>query len=73
MKTLTVLTPCYNEEDGIRECRDTVSQIFSEHLAGYRLEHIFCDNASTDQTVEILKEMAKESTSVKVIINSRNF
>lgn len=72
-KTISVVTPCYNEEDGIRECRDVVSRIFSEHLPNYQLEHIFCDNASTDQTVEILKEMAEESTSVKVIINSRNF
>jgi glycosyltransferase involved in cell wall biosynthesis len=42
-------------------------------LPGYDREHIFCDNASTDATVPILREIAAQDPAVKVIVNSRNF
>jgi len=72
-QTITIVTPCYNEEDGIRACWQKVRDIFRDELPDFQLEHIFCDNASTDRTVEILKELAAEDPSVKIIINSRNF
>jgi polyisoprenyl-phosphate glycosyltransferase len=72
-KTISVLTPCYNEEAGIRECAETVSDYFAEHLPGYGLEHLFIDNASTDGTVGVLKEIAARDRRVKIIVNSRNF
>ena len=40
---------------------------------GYTREHIFCDNASTDTSLEILKEIAASDPHVKVIVNARNF
>ena len=67
------VTPCYNEEANVRICRDAVRQIFQTELPGYDYEHIFCDNASQDGTVAILREMAGEDSRVKVILNSRNF
>lgn len=73
MKTISVVSPCYNEEDNVRNCWATVKRIFAEKLPGYRLEHIFADNGSADQTVEILREIAAEDPSVKVIVNARNF
>ena len=73
MKTISVVTPCYNEEQSIDECVEAVSRIFREQLPGYILEHIFCDNASSDRTTDILRGIASENPSVKVIINSRNF
>jgi glycosyltransferase involved in cell wall biosynthesis len=42
-------------------------------LRDYRYEHIFIDNASTDNTVPILKEIAETDKNVKVIVNTRNF
>ena len=41
-------------------------------LPEYRFEHLFIDNASTDGTVEVLRQMAAEDPSVKVIVNARN-
>ena len=73
MKTISVVTPCFNEEAGIEECYRKVRDIFAEQLPGYRREHIFCDNASTDNTVAILKEIAGRDPDVKLIINSRDF
>jgi len=73
MATISIVTPCCNEEDGIAECYHTIRRVFEEQLPNYQREHIFCDNASTDRTVEILKQFAATDKSVKIIVNSRNF
>lgn len=73
MKKISVITPCFNEEDSILECVLEVRKVFENKLSNYELEHIFCDNCSTDKTVEILKELAKKDSRIKIIINSRNF
>jgi glycosyltransferase involved in cell wall biosynthesis len=73
LKTISIITPCYNEEASVEECVETISRLFAQELPNYALEHIFCDNASTDRTVEILKHLAKTNRSLKIIVNSRNF
>ena len=73
MKTISVVSPCFNEEDNVRNCWTVVKRIFAEQLPDYRLEHIFADNGSSDRTVEILREIAAEDPAVKVIVNARNF
>lgn len=72
MKYISVVTPCYNEEENIRDVYQQVKKIFDD-LEGYIYEHIFIDNASKDNTVAILKEIAKENSQVKIIVNTRNF
>ncbi|MQY46654.1 glycosyltransferase [Rhizobiales bacterium RZME27] len=73
MKTISVISPAYNEVENVRLCYERLKAIFAEHLPDYRLEHIFADNASSDGTVDILREIAAADASVKVILNSRNF
>ena len=73
MKTISVVTPCYNEEVNVRDCYEAIRRIFGDQLQGYRREHIFCDNASDDQTLEILREIAAADPHVKIIVNARNF
>jgi glycosyltransferase involved in cell wall biosynthesis len=73
VKKISIVTPCYNEEASIEECVDTIARLFAKELSNYALEHIFCDNSSTDQTVDILKNLAKDNPSLKIIVNSRNF
>jgi glycosyltransferase involved in cell wall biosynthesis len=72
MKFVSVLTPCYNEEGNVRELYERVRRVFST-LGGYRYEHVFIDNDSEDRTVAILREIAKQDRSVRVIVNQRNF
>ena len=74
-KTISIISPCFNEADNVRACRDAVKALFAKGgpLTEYRCEHIFADNASTDGTVEILRELAAEDPAVKVILNARNF
>ena len=72
-KTISIISPCYNEEAGIVECYETIQKLFETELQQYELEYIFCDNCSTDRTVELLKEIAASDSRVKIIVNSRNF
>jgi len=73
MKTISIATPCYNEEVNIRDCYQAVKALFDGPLSGYRREHVFADNCSTDRTVDILREIAAADPDVKVIVNARNF
>lgn len=73
MKTISIITPCFNEEDNIASCREAVRALFAGPLAGYDHEHIFCDNDSSDRTPELLRALAAEDPRVKVILNARNF
>jgi polyisoprenyl-phosphate glycosyltransferase len=72
MKLISVITPCYNEEDNVEVCYRRIKELFAS-LGNYRYEHLFIDNASTDRTQEILRRLAAEDKNVKVIINSRNY
>lgn len=69
---ISVVTPCFNEEGNVRELYSRIRTIF-EAQTRHRYEHIFIDNASTDRTVPILREIAQADSHVKVIINRRNF
>lgn len=72
MKLISVITPCYNEEENVADVYQQVKEVFAR-LEGYCYEHIFIDNASKDRTVEILKELAVKDQRVKIIVNTRNF
>ena len=59
-----------------RERTEDVYQRVKEVIAdldGYCYEHIFIDNASTDNTRQILRRLAAEDRNVKLIFNTRNF
>ena len=72
MKLISVITTCYNEEQNVRDIYLEVKNLF-DNSKHYVYEHIFIDNASTDETVSILKEISKEDKNVKIIVNTRNF
>lgn len=71
-KTISIMTPCYNEEDNVFNVYNQVREVMLR-VGRYNYEHVFIDNASTDNTVAILKSIAAEDTNVKIIVNSRNF
>jgi polyisoprenyl-phosphate glycosyltransferase len=72
MKKISIVTACYNEEDNIFVLYSRVKSV-CEKIPGYTFEHIFIDNASTDNTIKIIKEIAKTNDNVKLIVNTRNF
>lgn len=72
VKLISVVTPTFNEEENVAELYRQTKEVFAG-LPAYRSEHIFIDNASTDRTVAILKEIAATDPSVRIIVNARNF
>jgi polyisoprenyl-phosphate glycosyltransferase len=72
LKLVSVVTPCFNEEENVRELYEQVRKAF-ETVGRYRYEHIFIDNASTDRTPAILRDLAASDPNVRVILNQRNF
>ena len=73
MKLISVVTPIYNEEKNIVICYERVKSVFKNLKSKYNYEHIICDNASTDSSFAILREIASNDKNVKVIRNSRNY
>ncbi len=71
-KTISIITPCYNEEANVLNLYNQVRAVMAG-IGKYEYEHIFIDNASADNTVAILKMIAKDDPNVKVIVNARNF
>ena len=71
-KKISILTPCFNEEENVVPLYETIARIMGS-IDGYDYEHIYIDNASTDGTVAKLRELAAKDKRVKVILNARNF
>ena len=73
MKKISILTPCYNEQDNVEELYRRVKAQFDLLKDRYEFEHVFIDNASTDNTVAVLRRMAEKDAHIKVIVNAMNF
>jgi glycosyltransferase involved in cell wall biosynthesis len=70
--TITVVSPCYNEEGNVETLYLRTKAVF-EALGRFDYIHLFIDNASTDGTVARLKAMAAADPAVRLIVNQRNF
>jgi polyisoprenyl-phosphate glycosyltransferase len=70
-KLISVVVPCFNEEENIEALHQTLTDIFLN--LNYDLELLFIDNCSTDNTVQILRNLVAADPAVKVILNARNF
>ena len=69
-KLISIVTPCFNEEKNVEGLFLAVENVFQK-LPGYVFEHIFIDNASTDETANILRKMASTDNRIKVILNKK--
>jgi len=70
-KLISIVTPCYNEEENIDELYQRIAAVMA--TLPYDYEHICIDNSSTDATVRKIKEIASQDKRVKLIVNARNF
>jgi len=70
-KLISIVTPCYNEIENIDELTTRIRATME--ALPYEYEHIFIDNASTDGTIERIKEIAVHDKNLKLIVNARNF
>ena len=72
-KKLCIVSACYNESENIDELVSRVRRVMADDLSDYDYDHVFIDNASEDNTVALLKQMAAKDRRIKIIVNSRNF
>lgn len=70
-KLISIITPTFNEQTNIEKISNLIS-IQMQNL-DYDYEHIIIDNASTDNTQSIIRELCLKSKKVKAILNAKNF
>jgi len=73
MKKISILIPCLNEVDNVRQITEAIDMLFQKELSGYRYELLFIDNFSTDGTRDKLRLICSENKNVKAIFNVKNF
>ena len=73
MSKISVLIPCYNEEENVVPMSKALIELFQKQLPAYAYEIIFIDNDSTDRTRTLLRQICKENKNVKAIFNAKNF
>ena len=71
MNKISIIVPCYNEEDVLEIFYKKITEVSSEINAEF--EYIFVDDGSKDKTLEILRKHNKEDSRVRYISLSRNF
>lgn len=72
-KLISILIPCFNEEENVVAISKAVEDVLQKELSQYDYEIIFIDNCSTDNTRPLLREVCKSSKKIKAIFNARNF
>ena len=73
MKKISVLIPCFNEQENVEPMAEAVKNIFETELPQYDYELLFIDNDSTDLTRPKLRKICEENPKVKAIFNAKNF
>lgn len=72
MEKISVIVPCYNEEETINYFYKEITKI-AEKLKKYEFEFLFIDDGSRDNTLEIIKKLSSTDKRVRYISFSRNF
>ena len=72
MSKLSIVIPMYNEKDVAQECYNRITSV-CKSIENYEYEIIFVDDGSTDETLNILENIASSDNNVKIISFSRNF
>ena len=73
MKTISVMIPCYNEEENVKAISEAVIREITTNLPSYDYEILFIDNDSTDRTREYLREICAANPKIRAIFNAKNF
>lgn len=72
-KKISIVLPCYNEQDNIEPIANELIGLFNNKLAQYEYELLFIDNNSSDATRDKIRALAKDNKNIKAIFNLRNF
>ncbi len=73
MKRIRILIPTFNEEKNVEDLVKAITHHFENELPQYDYFIHFIDNNSSDNTQQIIKQMAKSNKKIKAIFNYKNF
>ena len=72
MDKISIIVPCYNEEESIPYFYDAIIQV-AEEMKEQEFEFIFIDDGSKDKTLPILRDLHQKDKRVRYVSFSRNF
>ena len=72
MDKISVIVPCYNEEESIPLFNIEINKVIDK-MKEVSFELIFVDDGSRDKTLDIIKELSKNDKNIRYISFSRNF
>lgn len=80
MKKISIVVPCFNEEENVGPMSEALVALFrgtgdgiEAPLKDYQYEILFIDNDSQDRTRELLRELCARDNDIKAILNVKNF
>lgn len=68
---ISLVVPVFNEEDAVPIFHDAIKN--NKELGAYDMEIIFVNDGSTDNTVQVVKDILTYESNIKLISFSRNF
>lgn len=69
--TLSVIVPCFNEEEGIQACHDHLTRVLTDMGVSYEI--LYVDDGSRDRTFDVLRTIQTADPHAIVVRLSRNF
>jgi dolichol-phosphate mannosyltransferase len=72
MASISVVIPCYNEEDGIPQLKEKLLPVITRVGRRHDVELILIDDGSTDQTYQCLKTNFSSRPDTKIIKHEKN-
>lgn len=73
MKKISILVPCYNEQENVVPLSKAIIEQMDTNLSNYDYELVFIDNCSTDNTRALIRGLCRNNPRIKAIFNARNF
>lgn len=72
-KTITILCPVFNEEENVAYFITQFAGVVKTLDQRYKVDFLFADNCSTDDTLARLRQLQQQHPNLKIIKYSRNF
>lgn len=73
LKKISIMVPCYNEEENVEPLAQALMDMFRNDLPQYEYEIVFIDNDSTDTTRVRIRRLCADNNRIKAIFNAKNF
>ncbi len=73
MKKISIMVPCFNEEDNVVPLSEALIAMFKRDLPQYDYDILFIDNDSKDATRAKIRMLCESNPKIKAIFNAKNF